>query len=287
MSDRPDRRSSRISWIAASVAIALATAACFPGGALQARATATDTWKRSYPLSKTGNVSITNVNGRVDVEGVDGSTVEVNAERIAYGATDQLADQLLTRIAIADKATPDSVSLETQKIEGILIGARYEVKYHVKVPKTASVRAVTVNGGVEGRSLGGRLVARTTNGGIVGTALSGGIEARVVNGGIQIRIASVGKDDIIMATVNGGIRLGLPEAAKATVSAGWVNGGMKMSGLKFEVRDESRRHFEGLLNGGGTSITLNTVNGGIAIASSSEDAKQEQIDGSRPEKLAE
>jgi hypothetical protein len=287
MSDRPDRRSSRISWIAASVAVALATAACFPGGALQARATATDTWMRSYPLSKTGEVSIANVNGRIEVEGVDGSTVEVSAERIARGATEQLADQLLARIAIIDRVTPDSVSLETQKVEGILIGARYEVKYHVKVPTTASVRAVTVNGGVVARSLGGRLVARTTNGGIVGTSLSGGIEARVVNGGVHIRMASVGKDDIIMTTVNGGVRLALPETAKATVSAGWVNGGMKMSGLKFEVRDESRRHFEGLLNGGGTSITVNTVNGGIAIASSSEDARQEPTDGSRPEKLAE
>jgi hypothetical protein len=270
----------------ALAAIALAPVACgLPVGPLQARAT--DTWTRSYPLSKTGEVSITNVNGRVDVEGVDGSTVEVNAERIARGATEQLADQLLTRIAIVDRATPDSVSIETQKVEGILIGASYEVKYRVKVPRTAVVRAATVNGGVEARAVGGRLIARTTNGGIVGTALAGGVEARVVNGGIRIRMASVGKDDIIMTTVNGGVRLAVPETAKATVSAGWVNGGIKMSGLKFEVRDESRRHFEGLLNGGGTSITLNTVNGGVTIGSSTDDARQEQTDGSRPEKLAE
>jgi DUF4097 and DUF4098 domain-containing protein YvlB len=284
MSERPDRRSSRFLSIAAAVAVALSAAACFPGGALQAQAT--DTWTRSYTLSKAGDVSITNLNGRIDVEGGDGSTVEVSAERISHGATEQLADQLLTRIAIVDHATPDSVSIETQKVEGILIGARYEVRYHVKVPRTASVRAVTVNGGVEARSLGGRLVARTTNGGITGTALSGGVEARVVNGGIKVRLASVGKDDIVMTTVNGGVRLALPETSKATVSAGWVNGGIKMSGLKFEVRDESRRHFEGLLNGGGTTVTLNTVNGGVTIASGSEDAKQGQTDGSL-EKLAE
>jgi hypothetical protein len=286
MSDRSDRRSSRTSWIAAPLAIALVAAACgLPVGPLQARAT--DTWTRSYPLSNTGDVSITNVNGRVEVEGVDSPMVEVSAERIARGATEQLADQLLTRIAIVDRATPDSVSVETQKVEGILIGASFEVRYHVKVPKTATVRAVTVNGGVQAQSIGGRLVARTTNGGIVGTALAGGVEARVVNGGVRIRMASVGKDDIVMTTVNGGVRLALPETAKATVSAGWVNGGMKMSGLKFEVRDESRRHFEGLLNGGGTAVTLNTVNGGVEIVSSSDDARQEQTDGRGPEKLAE
>src|SRR5215467_7485176 len=278
MGYRPERRSFRGYLIATSVATALAGAACgFPVGPFQARAT--DTWTRSYTLSKTGDVSVSNINGRVEVEGVDGSTVEVNAERIARGATEQLADQLMTRVAIVDHATPDSVSIETQKVEGILIGASYEVKYHVKVPKMASVRAVTVNGGVEARSVGGRLIARTTNGGIVGTALAGGVEARLVNGGIRIQMASVGKDDVVMTTVNGGVHLALPETAKATVSANWVNGGMKVSGLKFEVRDESRRHFEGLLNGGGTPISLNTVNGGIRIASSGDDVRQEQTDG--------
>src|SRR5262249_33438417 len=158
----------------------------------------------------------------------------------------------------------DSVSVETQKVEGILIGARFEVRYHVKVPATATVRAVTVNGGVDVKSVNGRLVARTTNGGIVGTAIGGGVEARVVSGGIRMRLASVGKDEVVMTTVNGGIRVALPETAKATVSASWVNGGKKLSGLKLEVRDESKRHFEGLLNGGGTSIMLTTVNGGVA-----------------------
>jgi DUF4097 and DUF4098 domain-containing protein YvlB len=286
MGDRPERRSFRGFLIATSVASTLAGIACgFPVGPFQARAT--DTWTRSYTLSKTGEVSIANINGRVEVEGVDGSTVEVNAERIARGASEQLASELLKRISIVDHATPDSVSIETQRVEGILIGASYEVRYHVKVPRTANVRAVTVNGGVDAKSVEGRLIARTTNGGIVGTGIAGGVEARVVNGGIKIRLASVGKDDVVMTTVNGGVRLALPDTVKATVSANWVNGRMKMSGLKFEVREESKRHFEGLLNGGGTPISLNTVNGGIAIGSNSDDVRQEQTDGAPSQKLAE
>jgi hypothetical protein len=90
-----------------------------------------------------------------------------------------------------------------------------------------------------------------------------------------------------MGTVNGGVRLALPESAKARVSASWVNGGMRRSGLNFDVRDDSRRHFEGVLNGGGTAITLTTVNGGITIASRSDDVKPEENDGPRAEKLSE
>jgi DUF4097 and DUF4098 domain-containing protein YvlB len=221
------------------------------------------------------------------VESVDGSTVEVKAERIARGASDQMAGELLKRIRISDESTPGSVSVRTEKIEGILIGASYSVDYHVKAPKTATVHATTVNGAVEARDVAGNLVARTTNGGIIGRGLSGGVEARVVNGGIRIQMASLGKGEVVASAVNGGVRLTLPDNAKATVSANWVNGGMRRSGLNFTVRDDSRRHFEGLLNGGGTTVTLSTVNGGIAVASGGDDsAKDDDGDGTKVEKLA-
>jgi hypothetical protein len=283
---RHERRSSRGVRIGASFIFAIAAAACgVPIGPLQARAT--DTWTRSYQLSKTGELSIGNINGRIDIEGVDGSTVDISAERIARGASDRLASDLLKRIVISDRSTPDSVSVQTEKVEGILIGASFEVRYHVKAPKTATIHASTVNGGVEVTGAAGRLIARTTNGGIVGKGITGGVEARVVNGGIRIQLAAVGKDEVVMTTVNGGVRVALPEKARATVSANWVNGGLRRSGFDFEVRDSSRRHFEGLLNGGGTPVTLSTVNGGISIAPGLEDSTQDEKDAPRVEKLAE
>jgi Toastrack DUF4097 len=284
---RPERRPLRVVRLVGAMVYVLAAAACgIPVGPFHAKVS--DTWTRSYELSRTGEVSISNVNGRIDVEAVDGSTVHVSAERIARGATDQLANELLQRVVISDRSTPGSVSVETEKVNGILIGASFEVRYHVKVPKTATVHASTVNGGVEARDVAG-LVARTTNGGIVGTGLTGGVEASVVNGGIRIQLAALGKDDVVMKTVNGGVRLVLPEKARATISASWVNGGMRRSGLNFDVRDDSRRHFEGLLNGGGTPVTLNTVNGGIAIAARADDDFKQDDNTDRPhaEKLPE
>src|SRR5258705_2656968 len=107
MYHRPERRSSRGVRIVASVALALATAACgFPVGPFRARAS--DTWTRSYPISTTGEVSVANVNGRVDVAGVDGSTVAITADRIARGATDPLANDLLRRVSTATLPPPAS-----------------------------------------------------------------------------------------------------------------------------------------------------------------------------------
>ncbi len=261
-------RSARVSTTIIALAACVAAAGCgMPLGPLKGEAR--DSWTRTYTISKTGEVSIINVNGRVEVEGVDGSTVEVQADRIARGATEQLAQDLLPKITINDRSTPDLVQVETGRMNGLLIGASFEVRYHVKAPKGATVRASTVNGGVEVRAMSGRVVARTTNGGVVADGVAGGLEARTVNGGVRATLSSVGTSDITLSTVNGGVRISLPESSKATMSATWVNGGLDTNGLKFEIRDSGKRHFEGLLNGGGTPINVNTVNGGIRIASSS------------------
>lgn len=262
--------------------VALSVSACGLHGPFNAEAR--DTWSRTYTLGKTGEVVITNVNGRVEVEGVDGSTVDVQAERIAHAATDQLAHDLLPKIPINDRSTPDLVQVETGRIPGILIGASFEVRYHVRVPRGATVRALTVNGGVRVTGLTGRTTARTTNGGVNATDISGSLEGRTVNGGVRASFKALGTHDVTLSVVNGGIRIRLPENAKATISATWVNGGFQSSGLQFEERDRGKRHFEGLMNGGGASINATTVNGGVTISSASSpttEADADEDDGER------
>lgn len=263
----------------AAAVVALSVSACgFPTGPFNAKAS--DVWSRTYTLSKTGEVSIANVNGSIEVECADGSMVEVQAERIARAATDQLAQELLPKIPINDRSTPDLVFVETGRINGILIGASYEVRYHVKAPRGVVVRASNVNGGVSVRGLAGRTTARTTNGGVEAKDISGSLEARTVNGGVRASFTALSAHDITLSVVNGGIRVFLPESAKATVNASWVNGGIQTSGLKFDVRDSGKRHFEGLLNGGGTLITATTVNGGVSVGTGTDT----EADGDDPKK---
>jgi DUF4097 and DUF4098 domain-containing protein YvlB len=235
-------------------------------GHLSARAT--DEWTHTYPLTAGGEIHIVNTNGVIEVEGVDGSTVEVRAERIAKGATEAAAKELLPRIIIREEAKPDRVSLETDRISGVMIGASVEVRYHVRAPKNAVVNVTNTNGLVSVTGLAGKVVAHTTNGGVKGSGLSGGVEARTTNGGVTIDMASVGADPIVLETTNGGVSLALPEKAKATVTASCTNGGISVGSLdNFEVSEKSRRRLEGKLNGGGTSVELHTTNGGVRLRS--------------------
>jgi len=219
-------------------------------GNLSARVT--DEWTRSYPLAAGGEIRIENTNGRIDVEGVDGSTVEVRAERIARGATEQ--------------AARDLVSLTTERISGVLIGVAFEVRYHVRAPRRAALNVRNTNGEVGLTGLNGTVVAQTTNGRVKGDGLTGGVDARTTNGAVQMDLSGAGSEAVRLHTTNGAVTLTLPESAKATLSASVTNGGISVGEFQnLDVSEKSRRRFEAKLNGGGTPIELQTTNGGVRI----------------------
>ena len=231
-------------------------------------AKASDEWTHTYPLNAGGEIRIVNTNGTVDVEGVDGNTVEIRAEKIARSATEDAARELLPRINIKEEKSADRISLETERMSGIMIGASFEVQYHVRAPRNAVINVTNTNGLVTVKAMSGQVTAHTTNGGVKGTNLSGAVDARTTNGGVSVDMASVGSGRISLETTNGGVTLALPEKAKASISAACTNGGISVGSLdNFEVSEHSRRHLEGKLNGGGTAIDLQTTNGGIRLRS--------------------
>ncbi len=236
---------------------------------------ASDEWTHSYQLAPGGQVEIVNHNGRIEVEGTDGTTVEVRAERIARAATDEGARELLPRIAIHDEARHDRVRIETERIAGMLIGASYEVRYHVKAPKSAAIRASDTNGQVSIGGVTGRIDAHTTNGAVDVRGATGAVEASSTNGRVTVDVASL-SNAIRLSTTNGAVLLTLPDDAKADLTANVTNGGISVTGLKLETTEQSRRRLEGKINGGGQPIDLHTTNGGIRIRARSAASERPQ-----------
>ncbi len=254
------------------VAAAAALSGCIGNIALAGRAT--DEWTRTYQLSPGGEVRIGNTNGRIEVEGVDGNTVEVRAERIAKATTDGAAQELLPRIKIDEDVKPDRIDVHTARMSGIMVAASIEVRYHVRAPKGAKVHVSNTNGVVSLTALTGTIEARTTNGAVRGTDLRGAIEAETTNGAVTIDVAAV-DHDIRLTTTNGGVTLGLPTDAKATIVATCTNGGITASGVKMELSEQSRRRLEGTVNGGGPRVELHTTNGGVRIRARGEGGDRE------------
>jgi hypothetical protein len=248
-----------------AVAVVVAVGCGVPGrGQLAGRAT--DEWIRSYPLAAGGEVQIGGSSGSVDVQGVEGDTVEVRAERIARATTDEAAREILPRISIKEETSPSKVVLRTEPLGGIVIGVSVEVRYDVRAPGTATIRIRTGNGAVAVRGFTGRVLVNSSNGDVTADDLGGGVEVRSVNGNAKIALASVGADLIDVRVINGGLTLTLPGTASANLLATCTNGSIDVSALHLEsMGEQTPRRVRGRLNSGGTPIELSTVNGNILV----------------------
>jgi hypothetical protein len=245
----------------------LAAAACHvPGAELGGRAA--DEWVRSYTLAPGGELSITTTNGGIEIDGYDGPTVEVRAERVVRAASDQTARDLVARIGIEEEVGADRVTLRSGGIRGLLIGVTYQVTFRVRAPHSIVARLQSTNGAISLRDFKGRVDARNTNGGIVGERLGGSLTARGTNGNVRVAFASIGADGVVIRTTNGRVDVSVPASTKANLEATCTNGTIRIDGLPFEPSGEqTRREARGTLNGGGPPIDLTTVNGGIQLRS--------------------
>jgi DUF4097 and DUF4098 domain-containing protein YvlB len=226
------------------------------------KARAVDQWARTYTMPADSTMEVANTNGRVLVEGTDGTTFDVKAEIAVRAGTEEAAREILKQVEIREESASGRVRLEAKYPKG-LGRAHVEVKFTLRVPRRATVNVETVNGGIELNALAGTVHAETTNGGVNGRNLAGGVTASTTNGGIDVAMDALSAGGVRLDTTNGGITLAVPGDAKGTISARVVNGGIDVGDLAVEKTDSSRRKLDGNLNGGGPAIKLETVNGGI------------------------
>jgi hypothetical protein len=248
--------------VALAVAVACGPPSSKPSG------TAQDEWVRTYELAAGGEVSIRNRGGTIQVLGVDGSTVEIRARRTARAVSDAAARDLLSRLGIDEDAASDRVEVNTRGVDGILIGASWEVHYAVRVPRTAAVQLRAAGGSVDVREIGGRVVANVTNGSVTGAGLTGGVEVRTTNGNAAIELSGVGSDLVEIRSSNGNIEFRLPAGANANLLATATNGTVDVAeDVPLEpMGEQSARRVRGRVNQGGTPIEIAVVNGRAKIA---------------------
>ena len=140
-----------------------------------------------------------------------------------------------------------------------------QVEFTVRVPAGVRFVGATVNGDVRARALQSDADVSTVNGGVDVTT-TGRAEASTVNGSID---ATMGVADwtghLDFRTVNGGITLELPAGARAEVEAETVNGQISTD---FPLTVSGRfgpRRINGTIGGGGSGLSLQTVNGSIRL----------------------
>ena len=225
-------------------------------------------FEQSYPLSRNGNVSVSNVNGSITVEAWDKDEVRLEATKIA-DSKETLAD-----VEIKVNSTADSFCVEadyngwkSDRNRGDR-NRKLEVEFRLTVPRTAVLNEVeTVNGSVNVSNFTNVTKVSAVNGNVTATNLRGAAQLSTVNGEVVADFDRVdGASKINLSTVNGSVSLTLPSDVNATVKADSLNGNITNDfGLPVRKGQYVGRDLYGRIGSGETQVKLNSVNGRLAI----------------------
>lgn len=242
---------------------ALATAVLALLTAFPAQAEVTQDFHKTVSLSADGTVSVTNINGNVDVTGWDRNEVQIDAVKTA---SDQ---QRLDNLKIEVNATSSSVDIETRFPEHTFNNNPGSVHYTLHVPHNARIDKINlVNGSLTAQKLTGEIDANLVNGKVQASDLMGEADLATVNGTIEATYNSL-KDvrEIKLKSVNGTVNLTLPPSPNADVDASAVNGSISTD-FPLTVKGHFvGKSMSGTLGSGGVHIELNNVNGSIHLQS--------------------
>lgn len=228
-----------------------------------AHAKVTETLSKTYAFDSDGVISLSNVNGDVEIEAWDRNEVSLEAEKLAR---DQ---EGLARMDIVIEHSASRLTIKTEiekKRWKFWSNQRAEVRYKLKVPAGVSLKKIdVVNSEVRIRGVKGFVDVDSVNGAIEAEGLAAGGKFDTVNGSIHASFVAIRSGDrIVLDTVNGSCTVVLPADAAFTLAADTVNGRVSCD-FPITIGKSGRRHLKGTVNGGGASIVLDSVNGGLRV----------------------
>lgn len=229
---------------------------------------------RTFEVGKTPRLSLSNVNGDVEIIGGDGKSIEIAAVKSA-DSQDKLDD---TDVKITNEGDRVRIKVEYDKDRWVHESPA-RVEFTIHVPRGTRIGDVSlVNGNLKLRDIDGRIDASSVNGYVDGEKLSGNLDVSTVNGSITLAVSGA-LESVKLHSVNGAVNLYLPKDASARVSASTVHGDIR-GGKDLAVE---QAHFVGSsLNGvigkGDGRVDLNTVNGDIRIRREGEKDKSDSRD---------
>lgn len=232
----------------------------------------TERLEKTFPLTATGRVCLSNINGSIKMIASDRNEVRIIAIKRAE-TREQLND-----VEIKIEARPDYVSIESDygddrtwkgdKDQRWKNSEKVVVEYELTVPRGAVLNAIeTVNGSVWLADFTNVSKVSTVNGMVKATNLKGTAEISTVNGELFAdfdRLVPTSK--INLETVNGRVNLLIPSDSSATVKAESLNG---MINNDFGLPNRKGKYvgnaLHGRLGGGDVSINLESVNGPLNV----------------------
>jgi len=232
------------------------------------QADVTETLEYDFELDEGGRISLSNVNGDIQIDGTSGNQVHIVAVKKAG------TQEYLDGIEVVINDSGDSIRIETRHPESTSRWFSWgsdtsgSVSYTLTVPESVELDSIdTVNGAIQISSVSGPVSAESVNGKIKLEGLRSDAKLDVVNGGIKASFDVFGAGQRFSAgAVNGSVTLKLPPNASAEVHAETLNGGIDADDFGLEPdKGFVGRDLNGKIGAGEGRVHIDTVNGAIDL----------------------
>jgi len=242
-----------------------------------------ETVEKTISCGANPSLSVENVNGYLKISEGKVGEIGFKAEKIVKAGDEAKAKALMEKVKVVVTNEGGKVALKTvyPKRHGSFFsfgGRSIAVNYTINVPRGTIIEAETVNGAVTIGVSASTVKCETVNGAITVTDASL-LSASTVNGAISFKADSVKKVETTngsvkgeiksmkpaaggIETVNGSIKIVVSQKAAFRVCAENVNGSVRSD---LPGAQASKHHFVAEFNGGGNTISIETVNGSIKV----------------------
>ena len=227
-------------------------------------------------------VSVTIVNGYVDVRSGRGETMNIDIEERIKAHSEDEAEELADEIDVVARRRGSEIIVEIDYGDSYHLRNRFACNLEIDLPARVDLEVETTNGKIVIAEMEGYVRAETTNGSVELDACRGDAELGTTNG--RVRVGEVGGDleawttnggisidgaagNVRASTTNGAIDCRLDLDDGFTLTAGTTNGRISdslPSGFDAEY-NRRRTHLEGSFGDGRNRIQLRTTNGSISI----------------------
>jgi DUF4097 and DUF4098 domain-containing protein YvlB len=229
----------------------------------------------SGTLTSGQTLEIIDRNGGIDATGATGQSAQVQGIKETHGDSSNVfievveySDGVTICAVYAKDAAPGRChhgGVSSDNESHFWHNDRTKLDFKVQVPSGVLLKAMTTNGGIQGRDLKSVVNASTTNGN-VDIETSEWVSARSTNGAVT---ASMGNakwtGEIELLTTNGGVHASLPGSAEFKVSARTTNGGVHTDFPITVLGGFGSKDISGTVGAGGRDLRLATTNGGIEL----------------------
>jgi len=221
----------------------------------------------SYPLSAEGRVSVSNINGRIEVEGWDKEEAALVIEKTGP------SKEILDTVKVLVDSDKDHFRLRTEhqgwpRPMDSNSKRQVQVVIKMKLPRRAVLDEIeSVNGDITITNFANSVSASCVNGSVSISRLTGRATASTVNGSIAADYGQLDpQTQVELSSVNGPVKINIPTDSNVTLKGETLNGGITTDfGLTVRKANFVGHSLHSRLGGGAASVKVESVNGPLFI----------------------